>query len=94
MDGKYSDGEIRARLAGELPGWSYEGGQLRREFPTGSWARTMALAGAFAVAAAEMDHHPDIHLAYAKIAVSVMTHSAGGITEKDFALARRLEELA
>lgn len=83
---------ITAALA-TLPGWTLVDGQLRRHYPTRDWRETMMRAGGIAWAADRADHHPDLHLAYRGLTVTLSTHDAGGITAKDFALARQIEEL-
>jgi 4a-hydroxytetrahydrobiopterin dehydratase len=52
------------------------------------------LFNAIAYLAEEADHHPDITASYASLEIRLMTHSAGGITDKDFNLAGRIEALA
>ena len=83
-----------ARQISQMPGWSYADGVIRARFATGSWGPTLMLANAIGFAAEAADHHPDLLLKYASIDVSLSTHSAGGITDKDFALARRIDEIA
>jgi 4a-hydroxytetrahydrobiopterin dehydratase len=89
----YSEAEIADRL-GALPGWSYEGGELRRTYKTDGWPTTVMFVNAFAYFAEAADHHPDLEVGWGKVVVRLSTHSARGITEKDFALARRIEEIA
>lgn len=88
----YDDKQIAERL-GELPAWSYAGGVITATFKTGGWPATLMLANAIGYAAEAADHHPDLLLKYSSLQVSLSTHSAGGITEKDFSLARRIHEL-
>ena len=83
-----------ARQLSQMPGWSHVDGVIRARFATGSWGATLMLANAIGYAAEAADHHPDLLLQYASIEVSLSTHSAGGVTEKDFALARRVDEIA
>ncbi|MSO45470.1 MAG: 4a-hydroxytetrahydrobiopterin dehydratase [Acidobacteria bacterium] len=77
-----------------MPGWTAVDGVIRARFTTGAWGATLMLANAIAYAAEAADHHPDLLLTYSSLEVSLSTHSAGGITEKDFALARRIDEIA
>ena len=89
----YTEAEIAERL-GALPGWSYIGGDIRREYKTDGWPTTLMFVNALAFFAEAADHHPDLEVGWGKVVVKLSTHSAKGITEKDFALARRIEEIA
>jgi dihydroneopterin aldolase len=86
-----------ARLAAELPRWSVEdtagGPVLARSYRTGGWKATMMVANAIAHLAESAWHHPDLALSYPSVTVRLTTHDAGGITDKDFALAARIEAL-
>ncbi|MCZ0985843.1 4a-hydroxytetrahydrobiopterin dehydratase [Streptomyces diastatochromogenes] len=89
-----SQKEIEDRLA-ELPGWSVDGDRLTRTYRLGSHFAATALVVHIARIQDELDHHSDLTLGYNTVSLSVNTHSAGGaITEKDFALARRVEDIA
>ncbi|MFI1166184.1 4a-hydroxytetrahydrobiopterin dehydratase [Streptomyces sp. NPDC020801] len=86
--------EIEERLA-ELPGWSLDGDRLTRSFRLGSHFAATAMVVHIAQVQEELDHHSDLTLGYNTISLSVHTHSAGGaVTEKDFELARRVQDLA
>jgi len=65
-----------------------------RTFETGNWQRTLLLAGAIGFVGEAAWHHPDLHLSYPRLEVLLTTHDAGGITDRDFELARRIEEVA
>ena len=86
----YSENEIAERLARDLPHWRYENGWIRRKFKTHSWKGTLMVINAVGEAAW---HHPDIAASYAWGEVKLMTHTAKGITDKDFELARKVEEV-
>lgn len=88
-----ADAAIRERLAA-LPGWRYEGGMIRRTFKTDGWPTTLMLVNAIGFTAEAADHHPDLLVQWGSVQVSLATHSAGGITEKDFALATLIERTA
>ncbi|WP_086729722.1 4a-hydroxytetrahydrobiopterin dehydratase [Streptomyces carpinensis] len=89
-----SQKEIEDRLA-ELPGWSVEGDRLTRSFRLGSHFAATAMVVHIAQVQEELNHHSDLSLGYNTVALSVNTHSAGGaVTEKDFELARRVQDLA
>ncbi|MFE8948816.1 4a-hydroxytetrahydrobiopterin dehydratase [Streptomyces sp. NPDC003233] len=89
-----SQKEIEDRLA-ELPGWSVDDGRLTRSYRLGSHVAAAALVMHIAAVQDELDHHSDLTLGYNTVSLSVNTHSAGGaVTEKDFDLARRVEDIA
>jgi 4a-hydroxytetrahydrobiopterin dehydratase len=89
----YSPEQIATKL-GELPGWYYEDGWIRRQFKTDGWPTTLMLVNAIAYVSEAAYHHPDLAVTWAKVWVKLQTHSAGGITDKDFELARRIEDVA
>ncbi|HEX9428404.1 MAG TPA: 4a-hydroxytetrahydrobiopterin dehydratase [Candidatus Polarisedimenticolia bacterium] len=88
------DGEVTARLARELPGWALEKGWIRRKFSTDGWPTTLMLVNAIGFLSEAAYHHPDLEVTWGKLWVKLQTHSAGGITERDFALAKEIEKLA
>ncbi|MFE0515707.1 4a-hydroxytetrahydrobiopterin dehydratase [Streptomyces sp. NPDC058964] len=89
-----SQKEIEDRLA-ELPGWSLAGDRLARSYRLGSHFAAAALVVHIAGIQDELDHHSDLTLGYNTVSLTVNTHSAGGaVTEKDFTLARRVEDIA
>lgn len=86
--------EIEDRLA-ELPGWSLDGDRLTRTYRLPSHFAATALVVHVARIQDELDHHSDLTLGYNTVSLSVHTHSAGGtVTDKDFELARRVEDIA
>ncbi|MFG2141170.1 4a-hydroxytetrahydrobiopterin dehydratase [Streptomyces sp. NPDC048650] len=88
------DKEIQDRLA-ELPGWSAEGGLLRRSYAFHGHLPAAVTVIHIAQIQEELGHHADLTLGYNRLSVAVNTHSVGGrITGLDFDLARRIEELA
>jgi 4a-hydroxytetrahydrobiopterin dehydratase len=89
----YSESEITARLASELPHWRFENGWIRRKYKTHSWKGTLMAINAVGHLAEAAWHHPDIAASYAFVEVKLMTHTAKGITDKDFELARKIEEV-
>ncbi|MFF0089724.1 4a-hydroxytetrahydrobiopterin dehydratase [Streptomyces canus] len=89
-----SQKEIEDRLA-ELPGWSVDDGRLTRSYRLGTHFAATAMVVHIAQVQEELDHHSDLTLGYNTVALSVLTHSAGGaVTAKDFELAQRVEALA
>ncbi|MGW5664751.1 4a-hydroxytetrahydrobiopterin dehydratase [Streptomyces sp. NPDC003758] len=89
-----SQKEIEDRLA-ELPGWSLEGDRIARSYRLGTHFAATAMVVHVAQVQEELDHHSDLTLGYNTVSLTVNTHSAGGaVTDRDFELARRVEELA
>ncbi len=90
----YTEAEIATKLAEpELKGWYYEEGWIRRKYNTEGWPTTLMLVNAVAYLAEAAWHHPDLAVTWGKVWVKLKTHSAGGITDKDFALAHQIEAL-
>jgi len=92
-DEVYSEEEVTARLAEELPAWSYQDGWIRRKYKTASWKATLMVVNTVGHLAEAAWHHPDLTVSYAFVNVKLMNHAAKGITEKDFALAAKIEEV-
>jgi 4a-hydroxytetrahydrobiopterin dehydratase len=90
----YAEAEIPAQLAEHgLTDWYLEEGWLRRKYTTEGWQNTLLLVNAIGFLAEAAYHHPDLAVTWGKLWVKLKTHSAGGITDKDFALARKIEEV-
>ncbi len=89
----YTDAEITARLTEQdLAAWYFEDGWLRRKFTTEGWTTTLLVVNAIGYLAEAAYHHPDLAVTWGKVWVKLKTHSANGITDKDFALAKKIEE--
>lgn len=89
----YSEAEIGERLAEELPSWSYQDGWIRRKYKTAGWKSTLMVVNTVGHLAEAAWHHPDLTVSYAFVNVKLMNHAAKGVTEKDFALAKKIEEV-
>jgi 4a-hydroxytetrahydrobiopterin dehydratase len=89
----FSETDVTERLARELPRWRLDGGWIRRTYKTNSWKGTLMVINAVGHLAEAAWHHPDLTASYAWVEVRLMTHTAKGITEKDFALAKKIEEV-
>ena len=89
----YSETEIRDRLAAELPHWYYEDGWIRRKYKTSGWKATLMVVNTVGHLAEAAWHHPDLTVSYAFVIVKLVTHTAKGVTDKDFALAKKIEEV-
>jgi 4a-hydroxytetrahydrobiopterin dehydratase len=91
----YSESEIADKLSEQgLAAWYFEDGWIRRKFVTDGWPTTLQLVNAIGFLAEAAYHHPDLAVTWGKLWVKLKTHSAGGITDKDFALAKKIEEVA
>lgn len=90
---KLDEAAINSRLA-ELPQWNVQSGKLHREYKFADFERALGFMLAAAPAIQKMDHHPEWTNVYNRVTVDLVTHSASGITEKDFKLAFVLEDLA
>lgn len=95
MDTVYSDSEIAARLSAPgLEGWYAEDGWIRRKYLTDGWPTTLMLVNAVGFVCEAAWHHADLAITWGKVWVKLRTHSAGGITDKDFELAATIERTA
>ena len=73
------------------PGWRLEQGELRKTYDFKTFTDSMRFVNVIAELAEKENHHPDIDIRYSKVTIALSTHSAGGITEKDIALARAID---
>ena len=89
----YSEDEIKARLARDLPHWWLEGGWIRRKYRTQQLERNTDGDQYRRSLAEAAWHHPDITASYAWVEVRLQNHAAKGITDKDFELAKKIEEV-
>ena len=89
----YSEQEIKERVNSLLTHWRYDNGWLRRKYKTHSWKGTLMLINTVGHLSEAAWHHPDIAASYAWVEVKLMTHDAKGITDKDFELAKKIEEV-
>ena len=87
-----NESQIAERLQA-LPGWYFEDGWIRRVYKTDGWPTTLMLVNLIGYLAEQAYHHPDLSVSWARVTVKLSTHSAGGITGKDFELARRIEDI-
>src|SRR5689334_12327624 len=89
----YQQAETEARLKRELPHWTWDAGMIRRRYETHGWKGTLMVINTVGHLAEAAWHHPDIAASYSWVEVRLMTHDAKGITDKDFELARKIEEV-
>jgi 4a-hydroxytetrahydrobiopterin dehydratase len=88
-----STDEIAARLAA-LPGWRLAGAAIVKEFVFAGFPEAVAFVSRLVEPCEAADHHPDLEIHYRRVVVSFTTHSAGGLTAKDFEGARAAEDVA
>lgn len=87
-----NEAEIEQRLAG-LPGWRKEGREIRKTYKFGNFVEAIRFVNDVADRAEAAGHHPDIDIRYNRVTLGLSTHSEGGLTEKDFDLARAIETI-
>jgi 4a-hydroxytetrahydrobiopterin dehydratase len=88
MPEKLDESEVSARLSDELPGWRLHDGKLRREFRFRDFSEAFAFMTRVAMLAESRNHHPDWSNVYDRVTIELWSHDAGGITERDVALAK------
>ena len=89
----YGEDEIEKKLKAELPKWYYEDGFIHRVYKTSGWKGTLMVVNAVGHLAEAAFHHPDLSVSYASVVVKLMNHAAKGVTDKDFILAHKIEEV-
>ena len=89
---KLSPAELEAELAG-VPGWSLDQHKLFRQFVFGDFVEAFGFMSRVALLAESMDHHPEWSNVYNRVDIHLTSHDAGGITERDFTLARKIDKL-
>lgn len=85
--------EVEKRLAAELPKWKLEDGWICRTYKTNSWKGTLMVINTVGHLAEAAWHHPDITASYAWVEVRLISHDKKGITDRDFALAKKIEDV-
>lgn len=89
----YTDVLVKERLSKELPHWFLENGWIRRKYKTSGWKATMMVVNTVGHLAEAAWHHPDLTVSYAFVIVKLCTHEAKGVTDKDFELANKIEQV-
>ena len=90
---KATESEIQEVIA-ELESWSVENGKLHREYKFGNFVQAFGFMAQAALLAERANHHPEWFNVYSRVVVDLTTHEAGGITQRDFDLAREMEQIA
>lgn len=89
----YTENEVVEKLGKELPHWFFENGWIRRKVKTSGWKATLMVVNTVGHLAEAAWHHPDLTVSYAFVIVKLCTHDAKGITNKDFELAAKIEQV-
>jgi 4a-hydroxytetrahydrobiopterin dehydratase len=89
---KYPEVEVKKYLAQNLKNWSFDKGLIRRDFEFRDFTEAFSFMTAVALMAERADHHPEWSNVYNKVSIGLSTHSAGGITQKDFDLASQIDQ--
>lgn len=90
--GKLNEDQIEAQLE-NFPEWAELNGQIQRTFQFEDFDQSIGFVNRIAEYAEQVQHHPDILIRYDKVTLTVSTHDAGGITHKDFELARTADAM-
>lgn len=90
---RLSDDDVAAGL-GSLPGWNRAGDEIEKVYELDSFPGAIAFVTRVGFLAERADHHPDLDIRWRKVRVALSTHSQGGLTDKDLALAREIESVA
>ena len=89
----YTDEQVEEKIKElGLDGWYLENGWLRRKYNTDGWPQTLMAVNAVGYLCEAAFHHADLAVTWGKLWVKLQTHSSGGITDKDFTLAQKIEE--
>ncbi|MGI9463512.1 MAG: 4a-hydroxytetrahydrobiopterin dehydratase [Aestuariivirgaceae bacterium] len=92
-DKTYSASEIDARLSDGLTAWHHADGFIQRTYNTSGWKGTLIIVNTIGHLCEAAWHHPDLEVSYNKVTVKLQNHDAGGITDKDFELAGKLDDV-
>ena len=89
---KLNQEQINSNLS-KFSGWIFENESISKQFQFKDFIEALSFVTAVGLESEKMDHHPDILMfAWNKVKITISTHSAGGVTEKDFSLASKIEE--
>ena len=92
MMSKLNQDQINSKLS-NFSGWSLENDSITKQFQLKDFIEALSFVNVVGLEAEKMDHHPDILMfAWNKVKITISTHSAGGVTKKDFSLAQKIEE--
>jgi 4a-hydroxytetrahydrobiopterin dehydratase len=85
--------DVASRLMEQLDGWSFEQGHLAKSYSFADFAGALEFVNRIGAIAEEQGHHPDIYMTWGKVSVEVWTHKIDGLTESDFILAAKFDEV-
>ena len=85
--------EEAARLGKEISEWRLKEKSIEREFKFKNFQEAIDFVNEVAVLAEQENHHPDIRISYNRVRLELMTHKIGGLSNNDFILAAKIEEL-
>lgn len=88
------DADELARQLADLPGWTGATAALATQVVAPDFPTAVRIVDEVAVVAETMDHHPDIDIRWRRLSFALSTHSAGGVTQLDVALAHRITQIA
>ncbi len=89
---KLNQNQINTNLS-KLSGWIFENESILKQFQFKDFIEALSFVNAVGLESEKMDHHPDILMfGWNKVKITISTHNAGGVTEKDFSLASKIEE--
>lgn len=89
---KLNQNQINTNLS-KLSGWIFENESISKQFQFKDFIEALSFVNAVGLESEKMDHHPDILMfGWNKVKITISTHNAGGVTEKDFSLASKIEE--
>lgn len=89
----YTDEQVQDKLKA-FRGWGLITGQIQKTYSFKDFMTALDLVNKVAIVAEHHNHHPDILIKYSKVTFTLSTHDQGGITEKDFQMAKEIEQLA
>lgn len=84
---------IRERI-GSLDGWTLQGGKLHKEYSFGDFSEAFGFLSRVALLAEKNNHHPEIQNSYSTVVIELVSHDAGGVTDKDIAMAEAIQAVA
>jgi 4a-hydroxytetrahydrobiopterin dehydratase len=89
---KLNHDQINSKVS-KFSGWIFENESIKKQFQFKDFIEALSFVNAVGLESEKMDHHPDILMSeWNKVKITISTHSAGGVTEKDFSLAQKIEE--
>ena len=84
--------EVSSRLV-NLRGWTLDGDRIKKLFTFKDFAEAVGFLGRITPVADEQNHHPDVEIHWNELTLTLWTHASGGLTERDFRLARAIDEM-